>query len=101
MEIRKPKVWMDLEEYKNFNKFFYDLENYYYSHYKPEDLVKRNSRLKVALSFAYFMVGNTQILCYTTKEKPTKAYKVDKNYKETNEVWKNAKFIRYCSSMDL
>lgn len=101
METRKPIHWMNYKEWNNMNKFLNNIDTYMLFYFKPEHLIIRKSREEIKLVFAYFMVGSTIILCYTTSEKPTKAYKVDKNYKQTYEIWKNAKFIRYCSSMDL
>jgi len=101
METRKPIAWMCHKQWKAMNKFFDTMNNYMWFFYKPEHDIVRKSREEVKLVFAYFMVGNTIILCYTTSEKPSQAYKIDKNYKQTYEVWKQAKFIRYCTSMDL
>lgn len=101
VQHENPKFWITEENMKAINKMGNNFENYLWFHAKPEHQIIRKAREKVPFCFAYFMVGSTQMLCFTTKEKPSQAYKIDKNYKQTYEVWKQAKFIRYCTSMDL
>lgn len=102
MEIIKiNNSWMFKEEYKNICDFFQKQQDYIFYFYKPEHKIIRKQREKIKYVFAYFMVGNTQILCMTTTNIPSKAFKLNKNYKITNEFWRKAKFIRYCTNMDL
>ena len=100
-EANGAKAWVHKVEYDKLTKFCDALDRYRFYFWRPEHAIIRESREKPQLCFAYFIVGSTQKLCYTTKEKPSQAYKIDKNYKQTYEVWKQAKFIRYCTSMDL